>query len=89
MIDSFRNAKAIYVEYHSEDDRLKIDHIFCNTHLIFYGKIAHPHRGELVYVRNDAFPSPDVRDRWRIADINHDLVAENKRAPISEEEIAQ
>jgi FkbM family methyltransferase len=67
MIDSFRNAKVIYIEYHSEEDRLKIDRILCNTHLLFFGKIAHPHRGELVYVHKDAFPSPDVRDHWRIA----------------------
>ena len=60
MIDSFRNAKAVYIEYHSEQDRLNIDRILCNTHLLFCGKIVHPHRGELVYVHNDAFPSSDV-----------------------------
>jgi FkbM family methyltransferase len=75
MIDSFRNAKVIYIEYHSEEDRLKIDRILCNTHLLYCGKIAHPHRGELVYVHNDAFPSPNVRDRWRIAHISNDLVS--------------
>jgi FkbM family methyltransferase len=68
VIDSFRNAKAVYIEYHSEQDRLKIDRILCNTHLLFCGKITHPHRGELVYVHNDAFPSSDVRDQWRIAE---------------------
>jgi FkbM family methyltransferase len=67
IIDSFHSAKAIYVEYHSEEDRLKIDQIICNTHVLFYGKIVHPHRGELVYVNNDAFPSREVRDHWKIA----------------------
>jgi FkbM family methyltransferase len=67
MIDSFRNAKAIYIEYHSEEDRLKIDRILCNTHLLYGGRILHPHSGELTYVHNDAFPSRDVRDHWRIA----------------------
>jgi hypothetical protein len=72
MIDSFRHAKAIYVEYHSEEDRLKIDHILCNTHVLSSGKIVYAHRGELVYVHNKAFPSPDVRNHLRIAEINHD-----------------
>jgi hypothetical protein len=73
IVDSFRNAKAVYLEYHSEDDRLKIDRLLCHTHVLFYGKIPHPHRGELVYVHNDAFPSPDVRDHWKIAGVKHDF----------------
>jgi FkbM family methyltransferase len=73
IIGSFRNAKAVYLEYHSEEDRLKIDRLLCNTHVLFYGKIVHPHRGELVYVRNDSFPSPEVRDHLRIAGVNHVL----------------
>jgi FkbM family methyltransferase len=92
MIDSFRNAKAIYIEYHSEEDRLKIDRILCNTHLLYCGKIAHPHRGELVYVHNDAFQSSEMRDHKRAADIIHDLdepVATKRLAPISEKVIAQ
>jgi FkbM family methyltransferase len=79
MIDSFRNAKAVYLEYHSEEDRLEIDRILCDTHLLFCGKIAHPHRGELVYVHKDAFPSSNVRDHWRIADANHDLGNSGRR----------
>ncbi len=68
IIQSFRNAKAVYVEYHSEEDRLKIDQLLCNTHVLFYGKIVGPHRGELVYVHNEAFPSPELREHWRIAE---------------------
>jgi FkbM family methyltransferase len=67
MIESVRNAKAIYVEYHSEEDRLELDRILCPTHLLFYGKISTPHRGELAYVRKDVFPSVEERDRWKIA----------------------
>ncbi len=73
IIESFRNAKVVYLEYHSEEDRLKIDRLLCKTHVLFYGKIVHPHRGELIYVHNDVFPSAEVRDHWRIADIKHDL----------------
>ncbi len=64
--ESFRGAKAVYLEYHSESDRRKIDQILGETHILYQGKIVNPHRGELVYVRNDVFPSPQERDRWKI-----------------------
>jgi FkbM family methyltransferase len=66
ILDSARRAKAIYLEYHSEEDRLQIDRMFADTHILSSGKILYPHRGELVYVRNDAFPSARDRDHWRI-----------------------
>jgi len=66
MAQSFGAAKIVYLEYHSEDDRLAIDKILARTHILFSGKIPFPHRGELVYVRNDAFPTQNERDRWRI-----------------------
>ena len=75
MIDSFRNAKAIYLEYHSEDDRLAINNMLSQTHILFFAKSPHPHRGEMVYVRNDAFPTIMQRDRWRIGTV---LTAENR-----------
>ncbi len=61
MIDSFRNAKAIYVEYHSEEDRLGIDRILRNTHLLFCAEIPHPHHGELVYVHRDGYDEKEDR----------------------------
>jgi hypothetical protein len=64
--ESFRTARAIFLEFHSEEDRLAIDRAFSETHILFSGKIPHPHRGELAYVRNDAFATPADRDRWRI-----------------------
>jgi FkbM family methyltransferase len=66
ILGSARRAKAIYLEYHSEEDRLQIDRMFTDTHILAHGKIVHPHRGELVYIHNDAFPSRRERDYWRI-----------------------
>lgn len=57
IADSFRNARAVYVEYHSEADRLAIDRMLCGTHLLFFGRVPSPHRGSLVYVRHDALPA--------------------------------
>ncbi|MCP4330500.1 MAG: FkbM family methyltransferase [Alphaproteobacteria bacterium] len=59
-------VKVLYVEYHSEDDRLAIDTIMRRTHLLFAGTIAAVHRGEFTYVAERAFPSRRDRDRQRI-----------------------
>jgi len=37
------------------------------THILYAGSVAFPHRGEFVYVHNDAFPSEAERNRWRLA----------------------
>lgn len=66
MVESFRAAKAIYLEYHSEEDRRALDAVLAKTHILYYGRTPYPHRGELVYVRDDAFPAQNDRDRRRI-----------------------
>ncbi len=66
MRESVRAAKVVYLEYHSEEDRIAIDEMLRPTHILYAGSVPFPHRGEFVYVRNDAFPTPMERDRWRI-----------------------
>ena len=66
MSESVRAAKVIYLEYHSEEDRIAIDEMLRPTHILYGGNVQFPHRGEFVYVKNDAFPTPAERDRWRI-----------------------
>jgi FkbM family methyltransferase len=66
MSESVRDAKVVYLEYHSEEDRIEIDEMLRPTHILYAGSVSFPHRGEFVYVRNDAFPTPAERDRWRI-----------------------
>lgn len=64
--ESVRAAKVVYLEYHSEDDRIAIDEMLRGTHILYAGSVPFPHRGEFVYVKNDAFPTQAERDRWRI-----------------------
>jgi len=66
MGESVRAAKVVYLEYHSEEDRIAIDEMLRPTHILYAGSVLFPHRGEFVYVLNDAFPTPVERDRWRI-----------------------
>ena len=66
MSESVRAAKVVYLEYHSEEDRIAIDEMLRPTHILYAGSVTFPHRGEFVYVRNDAFPTHAERDRWRI-----------------------
>jgi hypothetical protein len=58
--------KAIYLEYHSERDRLAIDRMLCETHILVSGKVTYPHRGELCYVSYRSFPTPDYLDKFEI-----------------------
>ena len=44
------NIKVIYVEYHSESDRIAIDEMLSKTHVLGWGSILFPHRGEFCYV---------------------------------------
>ncbi len=57
---------VLFVEYHSEADRRRIDLFMAASHLLVAGRIQGPHRGELTYARRDAFPEPAMRDREAI-----------------------
>ncbi|CAA6605664.1 hypothetical protein MTBLM1_60197 [Rhodospirillaceae bacterium LM-1] len=48
-----QRARVIYLEYHSEDDRRNLDGWLSPTHHAFSGRILHPHRGELCFLRQD------------------------------------
>lgn len=41
---------VVFLEYHSERDRLVLDGLLSPTHTLFSGRIVAPHRGELCYV---------------------------------------
>lgn len=41
---------VVFLEYHSEKDRLILDSLLAPTHTLFSGRITVPHRGELCYV---------------------------------------
>jgi len=52
---------VIYVEFHSEDDRLEIDRLLIPTHALFQGSVTKPYRGELCYVARQCLPASIVK----------------------------
>ena len=59
-------TKSIYLEYHDETDRIAIDLLLRDTHILVESKLRHPHRGELCYVSYSAFPSRERLEALRI-----------------------
>lgn len=57
---------VLFVEYHSEADRRRIDLFMATSHLLVAGRIQGPHRGELTYARRDSYPDQAGRDRLMI-----------------------
>lgn len=49
LVKWLNNVKVIYIEYHSELDRLLIDVILRKTHVLFKSNVVTLHRGELTY----------------------------------------
>lgn len=47
------SARTIMLEYHSDEDRSRLDELLRCTHCIYGMKAVRPHRGELFYVRRD------------------------------------
>jgi FkbM family methyltransferase len=44
---------VIYLEYHSEEDRRRIDDLLAPTHVLLRAKVEKAHCGEVTYVRTD------------------------------------
>jgi FkbM family methyltransferase len=59
-------AKAVYLEFHSEDDRRGFDALFAATHTLAAARVLAPHRGELCYVARNCWPDYE-RDAVRVA----------------------
>jgi len=50
------NIDQIYVEYHSEQDRLAIDQILKDHFVLALGKVAWPHTGSFLYLSKSFLP---------------------------------
>jgi FkbM family methyltransferase len=57
--------QVIYVEYHSDDDRVWIDALLSPTHILSRGRVIHEHCGEFCYVARTACP-PSVAAAFEI-----------------------
>jgi FkbM family methyltransferase len=53
LVPWLASVKAVYIEYHSELDRVLIDLILRKTHLLYCSRSSNPHRGELTYIHHD------------------------------------
>lgn len=53
LVDRATKAKHVYLEYHSDDDRRRIDAWLEPTHVLASAKAVQPHRGDLTYVARD------------------------------------
>jgi FkbM family methyltransferase len=53
IASSIPGIKVIYLEFHSEHDRLRIDDLLSTTHILAFATVRHPHRGDLCYVHRD------------------------------------
>jgi FkbM family methyltransferase len=60
-------AKVIYLEFHSERDRLRIDQRLAPTHVLAFASVRHPHRGDVCYVHRD---TPFARRHEPLAIVN-------------------
>lgn len=49
--------RLVYLEFHSETDRLRIEAIFAATHVLWAGTIDRASSGQLVYLRRDLYRS--------------------------------
>jgi len=54
-------TRAIYLEYHDETDRCRIDAMLCDTHRLCAAHILHPHRGELCYGNSQDLQAEHLR----------------------------
>jgi len=50
--------QVIYIEYHSNEDRIWIDALLSPTHILSRGRVIHEHQGEFCYVARTACPPP-------------------------------
>lgn len=51
--------RVIYLEYHSDRDRYRIDAMLKQDYLLYFGHIPTPHRGEMCYVLKTAVPEDE------------------------------
>ena len=53
LADRFPEIDAIYVEFHSDEDRREIDALLARHYVLFHASVAVPHRGTCGYLRRE------------------------------------
>ena len=63
----FNQLQVIYLEFHSEKDRIGIDNLLNQTHGIWNASVKHPHRGDVCYLHRSLWENnPDIT-MWEIS----------------------
>ena len=66
IVALYPRVQAVYVEYHSESQRRRIDRVMTDHGMLLFGAIAlRPHRGDLYYLRDDIVTAEPKLDRLR------------------------
>lgn len=65
-IKTIIDTSVIYIEVHSEEDRLRIDSLLSPSHILFSGTIFAPHKAELVYARRALLPASYEEQAFRL-----------------------
>jgi FkbM family methyltransferase len=47
------SVKCVYLEFHSDRDRLRLDERLARTHVLAHAAVRHPHRGDVCYVHRE------------------------------------
>jgi FkbM family methyltransferase len=62
----FDKIDLIYFEFHSERDRVEIEHLLSDDFALWYGKVISLHRGTLGYVSKSLIAEHPELNRWEI-----------------------
>ena len=63
----FNQLQVIYLEFHSETDRIRIDNLLNQTHGLWNASVKHPHRGDVCYLHRSLWENnPDIT-MWEIS----------------------
>jgi len=60
-LPEWKSPDVIFVEFHSEKFRRELEQTL-NEYWLCFGRITGPHRGELLYVRNECVPDDVLAD---------------------------
>lgn len=81
LADLVPRIQVLYVEFHDEDDRLDMDAMLRDTHILYHARLHQPHRGELCYVAYTSFPAREALNQLRSGGFQEGI--SKKASPLS------
>ena len=62
----FNQLQVIYLEFHSEKDRIRIDNLLNQTHGLWNANVKSPHRGDVCYLKRSLWEGNPEISQWEI-----------------------